>query len=219
MAVYTIFYLAFFMYLESSSVPVITIHCALDDLIPFCKYAIFPYYTWFAWIVCTLFWLLWFAPAQEFWRTCLPLFAGMTLSLLICMVVPNGLALRPASVPGDDLFAVLVRGLYSTDTPTNVCPSIHVFNAVTLDFAYQRSVKTSKPSYRWIRAAAHILDVAIILSTMLLKQHSVIDVVCGFVLAVVIDRIASAVSVSDFRFGSLFGRRADRVKAAAHNQH
>ena len=32
----------------------------LDDLIPFCKYAIIPYYLWFAWIPCTLFYLLWF---------------------------------------------------------------------------------------------------------------------------------------------------------------
>ena len=29
---------------------------------------------------------------------------------------------------------------------------------------------------------------------MLLKQHSVIDVVCGIVLAVAVDRVASAVS-------------------------
>ena len=156
------------------------------------------------WIVCTLFWLLWWAPKQEFWRLCLPLFAGMTISLLICLIVPNGLALRPATVPGDDIFAVMVRGLYATDTPTNVCPSIHVFNAITLDLAYQRSTKLSDRKFRWVRWTAHGLDIAIILSTMLLKQHSVIDVVFGAALAFALDYGAALLPVGSL---SLSGRR------------
>ena len=43
MALYTIFYLSVFHYLESN-VPLrsILVHCRLDDLIPFCKYAVIP---------------------------------------------------------------------------------------------------------------------------------------------------------------------------------
>ncbi|MGN0976101.1 MAG: hypothetical protein ACI4OL_08850 [Gemmiger sp.] len=195
MALYLVFYLAFFEALEKTTVPVVTIHCFLDDLIPFCKYAIVPYYLWFVWIVCTLFWLLWWAPKQEFWRLCLPLFAGMTIALSICMVLPNGVALRPASVPGNDLISVLVRGLYATDTSTNVCPSIHVFNSIMLDMAYQRSSLLSGRRWRWVTVSARVLDVAIIASTMLLKQHSVIDVLCGAALAFALDFAASVVAV------------------------
>ena len=72
MALYLVFYLSFFTLLEHSTVPSVILHCALDDKIPFFKYAIIPYYLWFVWIVCTLFWLLWFAPKKEFWRLCLP---------------------------------------------------------------------------------------------------------------------------------------------------
>lgn len=221
MALYLVFYLSFFSLLEKVTVPTLLIHCALDDLIPFCKYAIIPYYAWFVWIVCTLFWLLWWAPAEEFWRLCIPLFTGMTISLLLCAAIPNGLALRPAEVNGNDLFAVLVRGLYSTDTPTNVCPSIHVFNALTLDFAYQRSCKISAPRYRWVRWAAHGLDLAIVLSTMLLKQHSVIDVVCGMALAFAIDFIASVASVPSESLPAgapLFERTTARLKAVYERQ-
>ena len=56
MACYLVFYLAFFKLLEQGiQVPDLVLHCRLDDLIPFCKYAIIPYYLWFAWIPCTLF--------------------------------------------------------------------------------------------------------------------------------------------------------------------
>lgn len=196
MALYLVFYLAFFTALEKNVRPVYLIHCPLDDLIPFVPFAIIPYYLWFAWIVGTLFWLLWFAPKAEFWRLCLPLFAGMTLSLTICALLPNGIELRPDAVPGADVCSALVRLLYAADTSTNVCPSIHVFNSVTLDLAYQRSSMLSGRKYGRVKLAAHLLDVSIILSTMLLKQHSVIDVVCGIALALALDHVANALSVA-----------------------
>lgn len=194
MALYLVFYLSFFTLLEKRIVPSLILHCPLDDLIPFVKYAIVPYYLWFGWIVGTLFWQLYRAPKQEFWRLCLPLFAGMTLALMFCALVPNGVNLRPAAIPGNDIFTRMVRALWSADTSTNVCPSIHVFNAVTLDLAYQRSSLLTGRSGRRIRLGARVLDIAIVLSTVLLKQHSVIDLVCGVLLALGIDRVATAVA-------------------------
>ena len=149
MALYALFYLTFFALLEKTvTVPDLWVHCRLDDLIPFCKYAIVPYAAWFPWIPFTLFYLLYKAPRRDFWRLCLPLFGGMTLALLFYAVVPNGLALRPAYVPGQDIFACAVRRLYRSDTPTNVCPSIHVFNSVTLMLAYLRSSCFAAPRRR-----------------------------------------------------------------------
>lgn len=167
-------------------------HCRLDDLIPFCKYAIVPYLLWFPWIPFTLFYLLYKAPRGDFWRLCLPLFTGMTMALLFYAIVPNGLALRPRFVPGSDIFARLVRAIYRSDTPMNVCPSIHVFNSVTLMLAYYRSSIFDAPRRRWMRPAAMVLCVSITMSTMLLKQHSVIDVVFGLLLALTLDHAAAA---------------------------
>ena len=164
MALYFLLYLSAFNFLETQiSMPrVLLVHCRLDDLIPFCKYAIVPYFAWFAWIPFTLFYLLWKAPREDFWRLCLPLFGGMTIALACYVILPTGLDLRPYYVPGTDLFARAVRMLYRTDTATNVCPSIHVFNSVTFSIVY---------------------------STMLLKQHSCIDVVLGALLALVLDAL------------------------------
>lgn len=117
MALYTIFYLSVFHSLEAN-VPLrsILVHCRLDDLIPFCKYAVIPYFAWFVWIPFTLFYLLWKAPREDFWRLCLPLFSGMTIALACYAVLPTALDLRPYWVPGNDIFAQTVRFLYRTDT-------------------------------------------------------------------------------------------------------
>lgn len=43
MGLYALFYLTFFALLERTiQTPDLLVHCRLDDLIPFCKYAIIP---------------------------------------------------------------------------------------------------------------------------------------------------------------------------------
>ena len=180
MALYTIFYLSVFHSLEAN-VPLrsILVHCRLDDLIPF-----------------TLFYLLWKAPREDFWRLCLPLFSGMTIALACYAVLPTALDLRPYWVPGSDIFAQTVRFLYRTDTATNVCPSIHVFNSVTLLLAYYRSRIFDAPRRRWMRPAAAVLCISIVCSTVLLKQHSCIDVALGALLALALDSAFTALERS-----------------------
>ena len=196
MALYALFYLSFFALLERTiQTPDLWVHCQLDDLIPFCKYAIVPYILWFPWIPFTLFYLLYKAPREDFWRLCIPLFTGMTMTLLFYAIVPNGLALRPKYVPGTDIFAQLVRMIYRSDTPMNVCPSIHVFNSVTLALAYHHCARLRGRKWLWVRVSADLLCVSIILSTMLLKQHSVIDVMGGIILALTLDAVADAVAL------------------------
>lgn len=200
MAFYLVFYLSVFHWLEVNiTVPEVWVHCHLDDLIPFCKYAVIPYLAWFIWIPFTLFYLLWKAPRADFWRLCLPLFAGMTIALAVYVILPNGLDLRPYRVYGSDIFARIVRQLYSTDTATNVCPSIHVFNSVTLMMAYYRNRIFEEPRRRWMRPASAVLCLSIIASTVLLKQHSCIDVVMGILLAMAVDSAATSLERSEYR--------------------
>ena len=129
----------------------------------------------------------------------LPLFAGMTIALACYVILPTGLDLRPYRVYGSDIFAQAVRMLYATDTPLNVCPSIHVFNSVTLMMAYYRSRIFETPGRRWMRPASAVLCVSIIASTVLLKQHSCIDVLLGILLAMALDTGMTALERSDAR--------------------
>ena len=184
MALYTIFYLSVFHYLEAN-VPLrsILVHCRLDDLIPFCKYAVIPYFAWFLWIPFTLFYLLWKAPREDFWRLCLPLFSGMTIALACYAVLPTALDLRPYWVPGSDIFAQTVRFLYRTDTATNVCPSIHCQSTACMALAFSSSTLTEKRP--GLKVLAWVWAALICASTVFTKQHSIVDVVCGLAVAFV----------------------------------
>jgi membrane-associated phospholipid phosphatase len=68
--------------------------------------------------------------------------------------------------------------IYRSDTATNVCPSLHVFVTVLLLLALCDAAWLS-PTKRRLK---ELLAVAICASTVLIDQHSLIDVACGVVL-------------------------------------
>ena len=107
----------------------------------------------------------------------------MSLFLLISFVYPNGHHLRPDTFARDNLFVQLVQLLYTADTATNVLPSIHVFNSLTVHMAIVNCQSLRR--HRFIRIASLVLTVSIVLSTMFLKQHSVFDVLTAFILCAV----------------------------------
>lgn len=151
----------------------------LDDMIPFCEVFIIPYFLWFAYIVASCVIMVLKADNQEFIRFALSLIIGMSLCMVICMVYPNGLTLRPDTLP-DNAFGRLVAGLYATDTPTNVFPSIHVYNSIAVHTALSKC-KTLK-NHKGLLTGSLILCILICMSTVFLKQHSLYDVGGAFVL-------------------------------------
>ena len=149
----------------------------------FIEYFIIPYLLWFIFIAVTVAYFL-IKDKWGFYRLCAFLFSGMTIFLIICTVFPNALNLRPTVFPRDNMFTDMVKVLYKTDTPTNVLPSIHVFNSIGAGIAISHSNDLKK--HRWIQISAYILAALIILSTMFLKQHSVTDVIAAVTMACII---------------------------------
>lgn len=159
--------------------PVWIVHCFLDDLIPFWKYALPGYCLWFAAIVYTIIRFLFAGCRKDYLHFILALQSSSLAVLLFYFLVPNGLALRPAAVEGNDLFAITIRALWAVDSPCNVCPSLHVLIALIIDLSWQdSSFLQDRPG---TRVLVHVLDACIIASTVLLKQHSVIDVLAALV--------------------------------------
>ena len=109
------------------------------------------------------------------------MFSGMTIFLIICTVFPNGLNLRPEVFTRDNFCIELVKRIYQTDTPTNVLPSLHVYNSICCYIAISHCEKLQHS--RLIQKGSLVLSILIILSTMFLKQHSVVDVVAACVMA------------------------------------
>ena len=106
-ALYTVFYLLCFSYLENRHVRYHIIDSSLDDKIPFCEYFIIPYLLWFLYIAVTVGYFLFFNEnTTEFWSLILNLAIGMTLFLIVSYVYPNGLNIRPTEFTNDSVFTV-----------------------------------------------------------------------------------------------------------------
>lgn len=158
------------------------IHIKLDDYIPFNEWFVIPYILWFPYIAITVCFLF-FNSKDDFYKCCAFLFIGMTCCLIIYTLWPNGQNLRPdlSLIGRDNILLRLVGSFYSTDTSTNVCPSIHVYNSIGAHIAISRN-KTLK-AYKWIAPTSFIFMVFICLSTVFLKQHSAFDGFASIVLS------------------------------------
>lgn len=180
---YGIIYMQWFTYLERNVTSHYRlIHLKPDDLIPFCEVFVIPYLLWFAYVAVTVLYFF-FKDKDDYFRICTFLFTGMTVFLIISTLWPNGHNLRPTVMPRDNVFTNLVAMLYKTDTPTNLWPSIHVYNSLGCHFAVMKSAKLEK--HKGIRIGSLLLCVSIILSTVFIKQHSVFDVTTAFIMAAV----------------------------------
>ena len=159
------------------------IHTAVDDRIPFCEWFVIPYFLWFVYIVG--FTLYVFVHDEKcYHETCTFLAIGMTAFLAVSIIFPNILMLRPETMPRDNIFTDLCRMLYAVDTPTNVSPSIHVYNSIAVMIAVWKTDARLVRS-RFAKVLMTFLGFTIILSTMFLKQHSFSDVVIATGLALV----------------------------------
>ncbi|MBQ6814401.1 MAG: phosphatase PAP2 family protein [Lachnospiraceae bacterium] len=176
-------YMMWFTWLErtvTTDTSYTNIHVYFDDLIPFCEWFVIPYVLWFVYIVVVMAFVL-FTSRKEFYKASIYMFAGMSMCLLICTLWPNGQDLRVDEFAKDNILTSLMGFIYSADTNTNVFPSIHVYNSVGAVILISKNYILRK--YNWLKISATILSILIILSTMFLKQHSVIDVLGGLALA------------------------------------
>lgn len=176
--VYMAVYLGWFAWLEKTNTKNFhVIHVNLDDYIPFWEIFVIPYLLWFVYVAATVAYLF-LTDKQEYFKSFAFLATGMTLFLIISTLWPNGHHLRPAEMPPrDNIFIQLVSLLWKTDTPTNLWPSIHVYNSLGAHFAIAHCPRLR--AKKGIRIASGMLATSIILSTMLIKQHSVFDVMTG----------------------------------------
>lgn len=179
-ALYFLVYMTWFSWLEQRHIwQYQIIHLAIDDYIPFNEIFVIPYFLWFVYVPGVVLYLA-FHNKDDYYRSAIFLCTGMTVFLLVSTFFPNGQRLRPLVMPRDNIFTQMVASLYRTDTPTNLWPSIHVYNSLGAHIALSRSQAGKK---KWVRVSSGILCVSIILATVFIKQHSVFDMLTAFVMA------------------------------------
>lgn len=177
---FAFYFSGFFLLEHLITQPTYLIGCALDNLIPFCEWFIFPYGAWFVLIPWALITLLLY-DRKNYFYLCGVMFSGMALCLVLYALFPNGVNLRPEQLGADNIAARLVQLIWAVDTSTNVCPSIHVATTVAIFLAVHRS--RIWKYRRLVVGSCGLLTVLICMATVFLKQHSVIDVACGVVLS------------------------------------
>ena len=147
-------------------------HCFLDDRIPFREGFLVFYVCWYFFIVgIHLYTLLY--DGDTFRRYSKFLCISITISTAVFLLYPSCQQLRPAEFPRDNLLSRAVGLIYAVDTNTNVFPSEHVIGAVAALAAAAHTRRFRRPDRL---AVLCVLTVLIIVSTLFLKQHSVLDV-------------------------------------------
>ncbi len=154
--------------------------CAFDELIPFSEIFIIPYWAWFVFLIGMVIYLGIY-DIENFKSYMYFIIISYSVTIIIYLIWPTCQLLRP-EITRDNIFARAVRGLYSFDTNTNVCPSIHVLGMVASFFGgiHARGMQSAPWRIFWV-----ISLILVSLSTVFLKQHSIIDVLAAIVLSVV----------------------------------
>ena len=164
----------FFMGVErlgfnSNYVPV---YSPLDDLIPFNELFVIPYLFWFVYLTGVVVFTGFFE-VKAVKRVMLFIIVSFSCTMLIYLVYPTCQELRPMAFERDNILTRFMEGFYQFDTNTNVFPSLHVTGSVAgmlgfCDTKYFRSAG-------W-KIGNVIVTVLISMSTVFLKQHSILDV-------------------------------------------
>ena len=145
-------------------------HSRLDDMIPFCEVFVIPYVGWYLLVAGSL---LYFAlyNVDSFKRLQIFIIITQAVAMAIYILFPNMQDLRPEVFPRDNILTGIVGFLYSVDTNTNVCPSLHVAYSIGIASVWTKEKSVSKG----FKVFVVIAVILICMSTTFIKQHSVID--------------------------------------------
>ena len=161
------------------------VHSWLDDVIPFCEVFVIPYVFWYIFIVGSLLYFALYNP-DGFRKLMTFTIVTQVVATAVYIIFPTRQDLRPAVFPRDNILTQLVGLLYSVDTNTGVCPSLHVAISLGIASAWLKE-KDVRKSFKVFIVITAIL---ICLSTMFIKQHSAVDFFAALPLCLLAEIIA-----------------------------
>lgn len=162
-----------------------SVHCRLDDLIPFCEWFLIPYVFWYALVVVSLGWFMLYN-IESFKNLSKFIIITQAVAMAAYILYPTRQDLRPETFLNDNLLTRCVGFLYSFDTNTGVCPSLHVAYSIGI-----LSVWLKEKANGWWKAFVTFAVIMICLSTMFIKQHSAVDVLAALPLGLLAELIAN----------------------------
>jgi membrane-associated phospholipid phosphatase len=156
--------------LNSRANDAVDLTAAVDKAIPFIPVFIIPYILWYAYLFCYLVYFC-FKDTKIYIKTLILI----VIAELICFVIYfffQTTVPRP-TVEGNNLLIYLVQWIYANDRPVNCFPSIHVLTT----FAIMLASLNIKNKHVLNNLTIHILGTLIIISTLFVKQHVILDMI------------------------------------------
>ncbi|GGG05834.1 phosphatase PAP2 family protein [Paenibacillus abyssi] len=167
----------------------------IDTKIPFIRWFVLPYMSWMP-ILYLSFLYFFFVNRKVYWRT-LAIYNTALFVCNLCFWFFATYVPRPV-IETTDITSTLVNFIYQSDAPLNCFPSIHCLTSYLLFITVKRDLNLAAP----LRILWIVLLWLIIASTVFIKQHSLLDVIGGIVLAEVTYRI--------IRYGAASFRRREK---------
>ena len=147
------------------------VHCALDDLIPFNEFFVIFYVGWYFLVFGALAYTLFYdVPAFRKLQTFIMI--TQAVAMLCYILWPSRQDLRPEVFPRQNILTDIIKFIYSFDTNTGVCPSLHAAYSLGI---LSVGLKDKSLSTGW-KAALTFLVIMICLAVCFVKQHSAVDV-------------------------------------------
>lgn len=149
--------------------------CVLDQFVPFMPEAIIIYISFFI----TLPIVTAVLPEPHFQATLKAYLLASLVAFLIFIVYPTQHSQQPLDMIDKKWIAAIFQCIYSIDRASNCLPSLHV----TLSVIAALGISNGCPQWK---IHGGFFASCIIMSTILTKQHHIIDLLAGIVLAVLV---------------------------------
>lgn len=150
------------------------IHCVIDDIIPFCEYFAVFYVGWFALVFFSLAYTL-FYDVERFKQLQCYIIITQLVAMACYIIYPSVQNLRPETFPRNSFFTWVMSMIYSFDTPTGVCPSLHAaYSIAILSVALKDGFLS-----RLMKGLLTFSVIMICLAVCFVKQHSFVDVMAA----------------------------------------
>ena len=146
------------------------VHCPLDDFVPFCEWFIIPYVSWYFLIIGSLAYFLFYS-VDSFKKLQTYIIITQIIAMAVYIIFPTRQDLRPTVMYANPL-TWIVNLIYSVDTNTGVCPSLHVGYSLGIASTWLREKSVPK----WLRVLIAVWCGVICISVAFVKQHSVVDI-------------------------------------------
>lgn len=161
------------------------IHCALDDRIPFNEWFFIPYTFWYLLIAITLVYFALY-DIENFTGFQIFIIVTQVVAMAVYIIYPSRQDMRPVSFPRDNLLTRYAALIYSVDTSTGVCPSLHVAYSIGIASAWLKEKNASHPWKIFVVGSAILISI----STTFVKQHSAVDVLAALPVGLLAEIIA-----------------------------